>query len=480
MEEIRNLEPSEVFRYFEEISQIPHGSENMEKITEYCLKFAEKHDLKSYSDEAGNVIIYKKGSAGFELCDPVILQGHLDMVCQKTEDSEVDFLRDGLSLYVEGDFLRAKGSTLGADNGIAVSMILAILASDTIEHPPIEAVFTTDEEIGMIGAGKLDMSKLSAKKMINLDAEEPDTLTVSCAGGSDFRLTFPIVRETLSGTKVTLLLKGLKGGHSGVEIHTGRVNANVLAGRVLLELKNETEFDLLSLGGGDKGNAITPYSKIEFLIKDFGKFSKELTEVLDEIKKEISDREPSFSWDITEDGAGEFSAFNKVSKENAMILLLLMPNGVQDMSVEIDGLVETSLNIGILRTDEDCLMAHYTLRSNKKTALFFLEEKLKSIATYHNWNYETFGHYPPWEFKEQSHLQKLYRDVYREKMGEETKVVAIHAGLECGVFSSGIEGLDCIAIGPLMEEVHTVNERLSISSTALMFDILKELLRRCK
>ena len=231
MSELSSLKPERVFKYFEEIAHIPHGSENMTAIANYCVDFAEKHSLKVIKDEANNVIIYKSASAGYENTEPVILQGHLDMVCQKDENTQIDFLKDGLELFVDGDFVKAKGTTLGADNGIAVAMILAILESDTIPHPPIEAVFTTDEEIGMVGALALDMSLLKGKRMINLDAEEDDTLTVSCAGGSDFRMIVPIKRKTVRGSKVIVTLKGLLGGHSGVEIDKNRVNADILAGR---------------------------------------------------------------------------------------------------------------------------------------------------------------------------------------------------------------------------------------------------------
>ena len=230
MTKLYNLNPSNVFKYFEEICNIPHGSGNMDAISKYCVKFAEKHSLKFIRDDANNVIIFKPATAGYEKSEPVILQGHLDMVCQKTEDSDIDFMNDGLDLYIDGDFVKAKNTTLGADNGIAVAMILAVLESDSLSHPEIQAVFTTDEEIGMIGAGKLDTGILTAKKIINLDAEEDDTVTVSCAGGSDFKAVIPLNRVKKSGTKVTVTLKGLQGGHSGMEIDKGRVNADVLAG----------------------------------------------------------------------------------------------------------------------------------------------------------------------------------------------------------------------------------------------------------
>lgn len=267
MAKLDSLKPLNVFKYFEEICNIPHGSENMDAISEYCVKFAENHSLKYIRDDANNVIIFKSATDGYENAEPVILQGHLDMVCQKTEESNIDFMKDGLDLYVDGDFVKAHGTTLGADNGIAVAMILAILESDEISHPEIQAVFTTDEEIGMVGAGKLDMSVLTAKKMINLDAEEDDAITVSCAGGSDFKAVIPVNRVKQTGTKITVTLKGLKGGHSGVEIDKGRVNADVLAGRFLNHMSNIADFDIIAINGGDKGNAIPNLCRIELCVK---------------------------------------------------------------------------------------------------------------------------------------------------------------------------------------------------------------------
>jgi len=478
MEQCAQLKPESVFRYFEEIAAIPHGSQNMEAISEYCLKFANEHKLKAQRDDAGNVIIWKDGTAGYQEHAPVILQGHLDMVCQKTEDSTFDFARSGLQLFVEGDFLKATDTTLGADNGIAVAMILSVLADKTISHPPIEAVFTTDEEIGMIGAGKLDFTKLKGRRMINLDAEEQDVLTVSCAGGSDFRVNLNLKRETANGTKVTLFLRGLKGGHSGVEIHKGRVNGGILAGRVLHALGRRVDFHLLSINGGDKGNAIIPAATIEFVISDIGSFSASLEEILADIQKEISNREPSFKPEIVVGTTGEYTVFTKCAKEEIIHFLQTMPNGVLEMSAEIDGLVETSLNLGILQSTEQGLMAHITLRSNKQSALLYLEERLVSIATYHKWDYKVSGHYPTWEFKENSQLQSIYKATFLEQFGYEPAVTAIHAGLECGIFAYHLKDLDCIAVGPWMYDVHTVHERLSISSTRDMYTLLLSVLKK--
>ena len=478
MKQLAQLQPESVFRYFEEIAAIPHGSQNMKAISAYCLKFAKEHKLKAQQDEAGNVIIWKDGTAGQKEQAPIILQGHLDMVCQKTEDSTFDFAQDGLQLFVDGDFLKAKDTTLGADNGIAVAMILSILADETISHPPIEAVFTTDEEIGMIGAGKLDFTKLKGRRMINLDDEEQDVLTVSCAGGSNFHVNLKLKRKTVKGTKVTLFLRGLMGGHSGVEIHKGRVNGGILAGRVLNTLGQLVDFDLLSIHGGDKGNAIIPSATIEFVAQDVNRLSQLLEKHLCTIHKEILSREPHFKPEIVIGAKGEFTVFAQEAKEEIVHFLQTMPNGVMEMSAEIEGLVETSLNLGVLQTNDQGITAHFTLRSNKKSALLYLEERLVSIAVYHKWDYEVSGHYPSWEFKENSQLQSIYKATFLEKFGYEPNVAAIHAGLECGIFADHLKDLDCIAVGPWMYDVHTVHERLSISSTGDMYALLLRVLEK--
>lgn len=479
MGKLSNLKPEKVFKFFEEISAIPHGSENMEKIAEYCVSFAKDRGLRFVKDNADNVVIFKDATAGYENSGTVILQGHLDMVCQKEDGSNFDFLSDGLDLYVDGDFVRARGTTLGADNGIAVAMVLAILDSNNLSHPHIEAVFTTDEEIGMVGALQLDMSLLKGRKMINLDAEEDGILTVSCAGGSDFLMTIPVGREEKTGNLVEITLKGLKGGHSGVEIHDGRVNADILAGRFLNHLSRKATFDLVKVDGGDKGNAIPNMSRIS-VVTDDENFVSESKKYLETIKKEIHDREPSFEYSVADKGKNTVNALDDESKKKVIFALNSVPNGVVDMSKEINGLVETSLNLGVLKTDEEKILLHFALRSNKKSALLSLEEKLITFAEYLDCAYETGGHYPPWEFNSDSSLQGLYKECFVELNGYEPRFEAIHAGLECGVFASSLENLDCVAMGPALWDVHTVNEKLSVSSAERTFNLVVKMLEKCR
>ena len=467
-----------VFEFFKEITSIPRGSGNMEKIADYCVDFAKKNNLKFIRDKADNVIIYKEAVGGGVGKAPVILQGHLDMVCQKTEDSQIDFEKQGPEIVIDGDFIKAKDTTLGADNGIAVALIMAVLESDSISHPPIEAVFTTDEEIGMVGATKLDMSLLKSKRMINLDSEEDDTVTVSCAGGSDFKVFLPIRTETVKGYKVDIKLFGLLGGHSGVDINKNRENANILGGRVLKHLKNTSDFRIESINGGDKSNAITPVCRLSLICENSADLIAKTEEYLMNIKEEIADFEPKFSFSVTYSDFGEYQAFSKDLTENVINLLERSPNGVVTMSREIEGLVETSLNLGILETAENRVFFDFALRSNKSVSLRQLEKELTEIANSVNAETEISGHYPPWEYKPNSDLQNIYVECFKEQYGATPKVEAIHAGLECGVFDAGIKDLTAIAVGPQMYDVHTVKERLSISSTEKFTQLFTKVLEK--
>ncbi len=475
MNKFEKLKPERVFKYFEELTRIPRGSGNMEGISNYCKEYAKKNSLKAIRDDANNVIIYKEATKGYENNAPVILQGHLDMVCQKEPDCDIDFEKDGLDIYIDGDFIKAKGTTLGADNGIAVAMIMAILESKEYSHPPIEAVFTTDEEIGMIGAGKLSFDKLTGRKMINIDSEDPAVVTVSCAGGSDFTAELKLEREKIKGVKATLKVSGLKGGHSGVEINSNRINANILMARLLTSV--EENIRIISINGGEKPNAIPSLSEAEILFETWDAI-KSLKEYAQVVKTEIQASEPDFKLEVYDEEEGEFEVLDVKSSNTFLFYLMSSPNGVVEMSAEIENLVETSLNLGILKTIKNKAIFHFALRSNKQSGLEFLEKRLKLIFGYENCDIKTFGHYPPWEFKKDSELRELYKEKFFKKFGKYPSVEAIHAGLECGVFASNLPGLDCISIGPLMKEIHSPNERLSISSTCDVFEIILEILKK--
>lgn len=480
MPKLEILNDKRVFHYFEEISSIHRGSGDMEAISRYCIAFADAHSLKHYTDDNKNVVIYKKGTKGYENSAPVILQGHLDIVCQKTEDCDIDFLTDGLDIYVDGDYIKAKGTTLGADNGIAVAMILAILESDDIAHPPIEAVFTTDEETGMYGAKALDMNVLKGKRMINLDSEEDDCITVSCAGGCDFRVSQKLGFEKVQGEKVTLTLTGLLGGHSGVEIHKGRANANTVIGKLLNHLGKNSDFDIITICGGDKANAIPNACTVEFCVEDFNTFEVKLAESIELIKLEYLDREKLMLLSYTREAQGEYDVISKEDCKKLIAALTCTPNGVLEMSAEISGLVETSLNLGILNIKNETLTMHYGLRSNKQVALDSLSEKMATFFDMLSFSYDCFGHYPPWEYRADSSIRDLYIETYVQQFDKKPRVEALHAGLECGIFASAIEGFDCIAIGPTINDVHTVKEKLSITSASRIYATLVKLLAKMK
>lgn len=472
------LSSERVFELFESLAAVPRGSGNRKGIADHVERFANEHGLRCVHDEAHNVIVYKNGSAGREDEAPVILQGHLDMVCQKTADNPIDFERDGIEVYVDGDELRARGTTLGADNGIAAAMILTILESDALSHPPIEAVFTADEEIGMLGAWALDMGLLNGRRMINLDAEEDDTLTVSCAGGSDLVLTVDLEREPTEGTLITVSLHGLRGGHSGVEIDKGRINADKLMGKLLIRLVDDG-IRLVSVDGGDKGNAIPNACTAVVCVDGYdpAQVATEIEQWLCDEKETFAEREPQFTFDITvSDEEETVSAMSDSEATFVCALLAVVPDGVVQMSREIEGLAETSLNLGILKTEEDRVVLHHTLRSNKQAGLDLLESTVINAVRGVADGVETFGHYPPWEFKANSPLQQTFIDCYKAQYGKEPKVEAIHAGLECAVFASRLEGLDCIACGPSMRDVHTVDEALNIPSTKQTFALLLTIL----
>ena len=478
MSKLELLKHDSVFSYFEEISAIHRGSGDKDAIQQYCIDFANSHNLKYYTDDEQNVVIYKGGTFGLEKAQPVILQGHLDIVCQKTADCKIDFLKDGLDVYVDGDYIKAKGTTLGADNGIAVAMILSILDSNELRHPPIEAVFTTDEETGMYGAKGLDMSVLSGKRMINLDSEEDDCITVSCAGGCDFKVEHETALAIATGTKLTINIEKLKGGHSGVEIHKGRANANIVAGKLLNNLKRKIDFDIISICGGDKANAIPNACKIELCVSDFDSFCKTLNESIKLIELEYGDREKKMQISVDKGECAQFDVMSKDDLNKFICALCCTPNGVLEMSASISGLVETSLNLGILNYSDSKLVMHYGLRSNKSVALDSLSEKMMTFYDTLSFNWECFGHYPPWEYRADSQLRELYKGTYIEQFDKEPRVEALHAGLECGVFASAIDNFDCIAIGPTIYDVHTVNERLSITSAVKIYGTLVKLLAK--
>ncbi|MGP1569426.1 MAG: aminoacyl-histidine dipeptidase [Eubacteriales bacterium] len=482
MSVLNGLKPEKMFMYFQQISDIPRESGDMERIADYCVKFAKDRNLEHYRDDMHNVIIVKEATKGYENSEAIILQGHLDMVCEKVSGSNHDFTKDKLKLVLEGDKLSADGTTLGGDNGIAIAMILALLDSDDVDHPRIEAVFTVDEETGLYGAEAIDVSMLKAKKFINLDSEDEGVVTVSCAGGVTTNVEVPLNRENVKGQKFKLVVSGLVGGHSGVEINRGRANANILMGRILYSLLKSYKFNIFSLAGGSKDNVITKESVAELIFEngDFDGISKLLQEIANDIKNEFSTVEKTMSINIEKLEDGEFFALDLKSTKNVADILLNIPNGITAMSRDIDGLVETSLNLGVVLLKDDKLILVSGLRSSIESAKWALADRVTSFMELFGANVEKIGNYPGWAYKKDSALRQTVIEVYKEQYGEEPTIEAIHAGLECGMFTEKIDDLDCVSIGPDLRDVHTPDEYMSISSAQRTWKLLLGILKASK
>ncbi|WP_312651029.1 aminoacyl-histidine dipeptidase [Aminipila sp.] len=479
---LNDLKPQIVFKYFEELCSIPHGSGHMELIGDYCVAFAKEHNLEHYRDNLSNVIIVKEASKGYENSPAVIIQGHLDMVCEKTAERDIDFLKDSLELGIDGDQIYANGTTLGGDNGIAVAMALAILASDDIEHPRLEAVFTVDEETGLYGAEAIDVSMLTAKKLINLDSEEEGIITVSCAGGVTAECILPIEREKVEGTQVKILITGLIGGHSGMEIDKERGNSNMLMGRLLYSLNKELTLNIVNIAGGQADNAIPRETVLNIVVadKDLSKLETLIKEYQSIISNEYKTSDPKVVVKVENLGKAKAEALNKESVKKTILMLLNIPNGIQSMSADIKGLVETSLNMGVLKVLEDGVHAIFSVRSSVETAKAAVCDKLTALMEFLSGKVQFAGAYPGWEFMKDSELRETVIRVYEKQYGKKPAIEAIHAGLECGFFSEKINGLDCVSFGPNMTGVHTVEERLSISSVERTWKLLLEILKESK
>ena len=475
---LEHLKPERVFYYFEKMCEIPHGSGNTKQISDFCVHFAKEQGLEYYQDADNNVIIIKEASAGYENAQPVILQGHLDMVCEKTADCPKDMEKEGLDVYIDGDLVRAKDTTLGGDNGIAVAMAMAILEDKTLSHPRVEAVFTVDEEIGLLGAGSIDVSPLKGKTMINIDSEDEGIFTVSCAGGNTSDCRLPVNVKEYEGTAYTIEITGCKGGHSGVEIDKGRSNANVLMGRLLQDIKNGTSVQIVSVDGGLKDNAIPVQSKAVIVCDQEIVVKASVEQMQKVFLNEYAEVDPDIKITFTREENAKVKVMDEVSSDKIICLLTCMPNGIQKMSMDIDGLVQTSLNIGIVETHEDYFRMSFCVRSSVDTEREMLNRRIGTLMTQLGGAMKVDGDYPGWEYKKDSRLRDLMIDVFKEQYGKEPTVEAIHAGLECGMFAGKIPGLDCVSIGPNLDQIHTVRENMSISSVQRVYEFVLEVLKR--
>lgn len=466
------------FHYFEEISKIPHGSGDMERISNYCKKFAEDRGHRVIQDEDFNILIFKDATPGYENVDTIILQGHMDMVCEKVAGSNFDFKKDSLELDTDGINIWAKGTTLGADNGIAIAMCLAILDDKNMQHGPLEMIFTVDEENGLNGAASVDLSSLKGKKMINLDSEEDHMILTSCAGGAVIFGNVTGTFEGCQGMEYTLVLEGLKGGHSGIEIHKELGNAHVLLGRVLHHLDKQVTLNIITAQGGTLPNVIPNRAEVRILIQENQEvlFLAQVKEIESIIQNELMLNEKDFRITITKGGKIEEKTLTSSSKQNLLNGLMNFPSGVQHRSLSIEGLVETSLNMGVFHMKDGVITYGFNIRSAKESAKKYLMDRLTSMIEFMDGEAVLDGEYPGWEYRVESSLRDMAVEVYRETFHKEAEIGAVHAGLECGLFMDKIKDLDCISIGPNLKQVHSVNESMEIASVERVWKFLQNIL----
>ncbi len=475
---LANLEPKKVFYYFEEITKIPHGSGNVGQISDFLVSFAKERGLFCIQDAWKNVIIVKEATAGYEQEPTVILQGHMDMVAVKKPDCAIDMKTEGLRVAVDGDRIYAEGTSLGGDDGIAVAYALALLDAEDLSHPRLEVVITVDEETGMDGAREIDLSVLTGNRMINLDSEEEGIFLTSCAGGARVKCTLPLERETVRGIFYEVTVGGLLGGHSGGEIDKERGNSNCLFGRLLRTLCGKMPVRLLTVKGGLADNAI-PRETTAVLApegQDMETFLSVLNAVEKEIQAELCARDPGFFIRVGACDRTEAVCATAADTKRLADFLCALPNGVQAMSADMPGLVETSLNLGILECTEGKLTAEFSVRSSVESAKGALIGKLYAVTALAGGSNEVSGDYPGWKFRKDSPLREKMVRLYEEMYGVQPKVEAIHAGLECGILGSKIPDLDCVSMGPDMRDIHTTEETLSIASTKRVWEYLVRLL----
>lgn len=478
---ITGYKPEKLFHFFEDVCAIPRGSGHEKEISDFLVKFAEDRGLWVYQDDSYNVIIKKEGSEGAKDKDPVMLQGHIDMVCDKRAGVEHDFEKDGIDLVLKDGVLSANGTTLGADNGVAIALMMMVLDDDDIKHPPVECVFTTEEEIGLNGAQALDKSRITARTMINMDSEEEGVATISCAGGLRVQLTRKVERINAEGTIVQLKIEGLLGGHSGTDIDKERQNANILMARMVERIMNNTDGKLVSFAGGTKDNAITRECEASLIYADkteaekAEKLAAELAEIYTD---EISAFEPDFACEISVEENQSAAALRDEDAKAFIGAIRLAPNGVYRRNIKMDGFVVVSSNMGVTRADQDELVIVISPRSSVASLQEDSKARFALLAETFGFEISCSGQYPGWDYKEDSKIREVFLESYRELFGKELRLEALHAGLECGLFSEAIPGLDAIAVGPTLYDVHTPDEHVPLDSFERFYELLKHVLGR--
>lgn len=475
-QKLAGLEPQAVFACFEKLCSIPHGSRNTKAISDYLVSFAAEHGIRCIQDKLNNILLFGEGTCGMENHPPVVLQGHMDMVCEKDPDCKLDMAVDGLDLAHDDTCVFARGTTLGGDDGIAVAFAMALLTDKSIPHPPLEIIITVDEEIGMLGAAAMDLSEVKGRTMINLDSEDEGIFTVSCAGGATATISLPAPRRAVYGPCIRLSVDGLRGGHSGAEIHKNRANANKVMGEFLSRIQTLMPLCLTSFSGGSKDNAIPRACQATAVA--MGLHLERINETAAALQAEIREKydEPDVlvqAFDVDALGGNGLS-----TEDTAKVIALLnsVPNGVQAYSANMPGLVQTSLNLGIAKLGEQ-FTATFSVRSSVNQEKQELLSKLRSLAEFHGGSYSQMGEYPAWEYRKDSPLREAMVAAYRKLFDKEPKVLAIHAGLECGLLGQKLPGLDCVSIGPQMHDIHTSREKLEIASTKRTWEFLLEVLK---
>ena len=478
--EVRNQEPKSLWNHFADLNAVPRPSKKEERVRAFMVKFGNELNLQVIEDAVGNVIIKKPATAGMENRKSVILQSHLDMVHQKNNDTQFDFDTQGIEMIVDGDIIKANGTTLGADNGIGVAAIMAVLSSTDIEHPAIEALFTIDEETGMTGAKELDKNILKSTILLNLDTEEDDEIDIGCAGGVDItgKKQYDTSNPEDTYSTVTITVKGLNGGHSGMDIIKGLGNANKMAARLLDALQKKSDIHIVSIQGGSLRNAIPREAVVELRFRESelqnmqSTFEKCKQAIINEYKS--LEENLNISWELTNSSLGHLDASN--SRE-VIHVLLGIHNGVYRMSPDIEGLVETSNNLARVKLHDGQLEIACLTRSSVESSKTDLASSISAVMQLAGISVELSGDYPGWEPNRDSAILKIAENKYKELFNESPRVVACHAGLECGILGERYPGLDMISFGPNIRGAHSPDEHVEISSVQKFWDFYLEILK---
>ena len=480
MNPLQNTEPKEVFKWFYEISQVPRGSGNERAISDFLVKFAKDRNLEVHQDKAMNVIIKKPGTAGYEKSPTVIIQGHMDMVCEKEASSNHDFLKDPIKFVVKGEMLYADKTTLGGDDGIAVAYALTVLDSKDIPHPPLEVLITTEEETGMGGAMALTDEHLQGTRLLNIDSEEEGVFLVSCAGGANIHVFFDIKKEAAKGKFLKITVGGLLGGHSGIEINKQRANSIKLLGRILYNIKQNEKINIVEISGGSKHNAIAKDAYAVIAAENTEAVLKIVEKMAADFKNEYRAVDKLLTVTANEAQNPSGQMFTKELTLNLIDFMASIPNGVQYMSMEIHGLVQTSLNNGVLEEIDGKIKFTTSVRSSVKSALDEIVDILRIQAERCGAEFKKASEYPAWEYSPDSPVRDAAVNVYKKLNNKEPLITAIHAGLECGLLKKTLPKVDAISFGPNLYDVHTPNEHMEIASVERVWKFLLAYLAELK